>query len=124
MTSISGHWHEVHSLGLVILGTSESQVGSDLLLHCDCITHNTFSSHVLCLPTVVRYRYLVSLLQGGALNESVLADIAKNTYQNITAEKLRLVQFLLRREQTFEKNDQHLSASIKVRYSYGFFQRH
>jgi len=65
----------------------------------------------------------MSLLQEGALNGWVLADIAKNTYQNITAEKMRLVQFLLKREQTFEKNDQRLSASIKVRYSYGLFLR-
>jgi len=50
------------------------------------------------------------------------ADIAKDIYQNITAEKLRLVQFLLRREQSFQKNDQQLSASIEVRYSHGFFQ--
>lgn len=32
MASTSEHWHEVHSLGLVTLGTSESQVGSDPLL--------------------------------------------------------------------------------------------
>jgi len=50
------------------------------------------------------------------------SDIAKSTYQNITAEKLRLVQYLLRREQSFEKNDRQLSESIKVRYSSGFSQ--
>ena len=60
------------------------------------------------------------LLQEGARNECMVTDIAKNTYQNITGEKLRLVQFLLRREQSFEKNDQHLSASIQVRYSHRF----
>lgn len=32
MASTSGHWHEVHSLGLVTLGTSESQVRFDSLL--------------------------------------------------------------------------------------------
>jgi len=32
MASISGHWREVHRLGLVILGTLESQVGSDSLV--------------------------------------------------------------------------------------------
>lgn len=32
MASTSGHWREVHSLGLVTLGTSENQVGSDPLV--------------------------------------------------------------------------------------------
>ena len=32
MASISGHWREVHSLGLVTLGTSESQVSLDSLV--------------------------------------------------------------------------------------------
>ncbi|KAF9652408.1 hypothetical protein BDM02DRAFT_3109427 [Thelephora ganbajun] len=50
-------------------------------------------------------------------------DLAKDIYQNITEEKLRLVQFLLRREQSFQKNGQQLSASIEVRYPNGFFQR-
>jgi hypothetical protein len=45
----------------------------------------------------------------------MFTDIAKNTYQNITEEKLRLVQFLLRREQSFQENGQQLSASIEVR---------
>lgn len=51
----------------------------------------------------------------------MITDIAKNTYQNITAEKLRLVQFLLRREQSLEQNDQQLSAYVKVRYSRRIF---
>ncbi|KAF9788596.1 hypothetical protein BJ322DRAFT_649215 [Thelephora terrestris] len=40
-------------------------------------------------------------------------DVAKDIYQNITAEKLRLVRFLLGREQSFQKNDQQLSVSLE-----------
>lgn len=52
----------------------------------------------------------------------MFADIAKDTYRNITEEKLRLIQFLLKREQTSQKAGQQLSASVEVGYHDGFSQ--
>lgn len=96
--------------------------GSRSTRSCDCATDCAFSSHVLCLPTPKRYWYFWQRLHERHRNKCTFTDIAKNTYQNITAEKLRLVQFLLRREQNFEKNDEQLSASIVVRSSSGLSQ--
>ena len=112
---ILGPWPEVPSLGQVTLGTLESRVSLDLL------AHSTASLTGILARMCYAYQQLNDIgissvtTPRGCLNACTFVDIAKNTYRNITEEGLRLIQFILRREQSFQKNDQQLSGSIEVR---------
>lgn len=106
------------SPGLATPGTLESQVSPDLRTHstASLIRPQARMCHAYQQLNEIGISEPVSA--GERLKSRPFADIAKNVYQNITEEKLRLVQFLLRREQGFQKDGQQLSASIEVRYSH------
>lgn len=114
MTSDLERWHEVPSLGLATPGSSESPVSSTTLFMAIWLTTPLAR---ICYA----YQHLHDIGRFEPIprkrprNERVFTDVAKKIYQNVTAEKMRLVRFLLGREQSFEKNDQQLSASIEVR---------
>lgn len=121
MISNLERWLEAPSRGLVILGTSESRVSLVVLSRATAL---------LILPSArMCYAYqqlndigmLAPIQQEVSESKRVFTDVAKGIYQNITGEKMRLVRFLLGREQSFQKNDQQLSASIEVRQSSEFF---
>ena len=115
MSSGLGRWLEVPSHGLVILGTSESQVSSVVLFRATASLTMPLARMCYAYQQLNDIGTLTQLLSEGLGNQRIFTDVAKGIYQNITAEKLRLVRFLLGREQSFQKNDQQLSASLEVR---------
>ena len=115
MTRILGPWPEVPSLGQVTLGTLESQVSSDSFIRSTASLTETLARMCYAYQQLNDIGISRVTSPRGCLN--AFTDTAKNTYRNITEEGLRLIQFILRREQSFHNNGQQLSGSIEVRRS-------